>query len=285
MRILLFGATGQVGREVLRRTPQGVKIVPVSRAEADLLNPLEVARAIAERPCDAVINSAAYTAVDRAEENQELALAINGAAPSAMAQAAATKGVPFLHISTDYVFDGGAGAPFKPDDEPRPLNAYGRSKLAGEEAIRSSGGAHVILRTSWVFSAHGQNFLKTMLRIGRERGSIRVVADQRGGPTPATSIADALLALASRISQDHAGETLHLSGAPDTSWANFARAIFATAGVDCQVEDIATREYPTPAKRPLDSRLECSALAAHSLARPDWRKALRDILKDLPTEE
>lgn len=285
MKILLFGATGQVGREVLRRAPQGVQIVPVSRAQADLLDPLEVARAIAERPCGAVINAAAYTAVDKAEENEELALAINGAAPGAMAQAAAAKGVPFLHISTDYVFDGGAGAPFRTGDEPRPLNAYGRSKLAGEEAIRTAGGAYVILRTSWVFSAHGHNFLKTMLRLGRDRASIRVVADQRGGPTPATAIADALLALAGRMHQRRVRETLHLSGEPDTTWAKFARAIFAAAGSDCQVEDISTSEYPTPAIRPLDSRLDCTALAAHGLVRPDWRKALREILKDLPAGE
>lgn len=283
MKILLFGATGQVGREVVRRA-HGVQIMLVPRALADLLDPVAVARAIATSPCDAVINAAAYTAVDQAEQNEELALTINGTAPGAMAQAAVTKGVPFLHISTDYVFDGGADAPFKPDDAPRPLNAYGRSKLAGEEAIRGAGGAHVILRTSWVFSAHNHNFLKTILRIGRERDSIRVVADQRGGPTPATSIADALLTLAVRLRQRQASETLHLSGAPDTSWAEFARAIFAAAAMDCRVDDIATREYPTPARRPLDSRLDCSALAAHDLARPDWRKALPEILADLAPE-
>jgi dTDP-4-dehydrorhamnose reductase len=230
-----------------------------------------------------VINAAAYTAVDRAEEEEALAQVINGAAPGAMAVACAELGIPFVTVSTDYVFDGSGEAPWQPGDAPGPLNAYGRSKLAGEDAVRAAGGVHAILRTSWVVSAHGNNFVKTMLRLGRDRERLTIVADQTGAPTPARAIAAACLEIARQLAQDPAKSgTYHLAGAPQTSWADFAREIFAQAGVDCAVEDIPTTAYPTPAARPLNSRLDCTTLeTVFGLSQPDWRLGLKDILKDL----
>jgi dTDP-4-dehydrorhamnose reductase len=162
------------------------------------------------------------------------------------------------------------------------LGAYGRSKLAGEQGVRAAAGPHLILRTSWVVSAHGANFVKTMLRLGAERESLNVVADQIGGPTPAAAIANALLTAAKAMSQGAQGGTHHFSGSPDTSWADFARAIMATANLPCQIRDIPSSEYPTPAKRPLNSRLDCSALtSAFGIPRPDWREGLKAIVKEL----
>ncbi|MFM7446253.1 MAG: dTDP-4-dehydrorhamnose reductase, partial [Tabrizicola sp.] len=231
---------------------------------------------------DAIINAAAWTAVDKAETEEAAATTVNGDTPTAMARAAATKGVPFLHISTDYVFDGTGDQPFTPDHPTGPLGAYGRSKLKGEEGVRAATGPHLILRTSWVVSAHGANFVKTMLRLGRERESLNVVADQIGGPTPAAAIAQALLTAAKALTEGAQGGTHHFSGAPDTSWAGFARAIMTEAGLSCQIRDIPSSEYPTPAKRPLNSRLDCSALTtAFGIPRPNWRIGLADIVKEL----
>ncbi|MES2549025.1 MAG: sugar nucleotide-binding protein, partial [Pseudomonadota bacterium] len=200
----------------------------------------------------------------------------------AMAKAAAVRGIPFLHISTDYVFDGTGEQPFTPDHPTAPLGAYGRSKLAGELGVKTAGGNPLILRTSWVVSAHGANFVKTMLRLGAERESLRVVADQIGGPTPASAIAKALFAAAQAMVAGAPGGTHHFSGAPDTSWADFARRIMADAGLPCGIEDIPTSDYPTPAKRPLNSRLDCSAFtAAFGIPRPDWREGLKAIVKEL----
>ncbi|MFN6978090.1 MAG: SDR family oxidoreductase, partial [Gemmobacter sp.] len=164
-----------------------------------------------------------------------------------------------------------------------PLGAYGRSKLAGEVGVRAAGGAHVILRTSWVFAASGANFVRTMLRIGRERGAVRVVADQTGGPTPAAAIADAALGLAAALVAGRGpGGTYHFAGAPDVTWADFARAIFAEAGLPVAVTDIATADYPTPARRPANSRLDCTSLARdYGIDRPDWRAALRDVVREI----
>jgi dTDP-4-dehydrorhamnose reductase len=282
MRVLVFGQTGQVARELARRCPAGVTLVQLGRDEADLADPGACAAAVAAAQVDAVINAAAWTAVDKAEAEEAAATVVNGDAPAAMARAAAAKGVPFLHISTDYVFDGSGTAPFAPDHPTGPLGAYGRSKLAGEMGVRAAGGRHLILRTSWVVSAHGANFVKTMLRLGREREVLRVVADQTGGPTPAAAIADALFAAARAMAGGAAGGTHHFSGAPDTTWADFARAIMAGAGLACRIEDITTADYPTPARRPLNSRLDCTAFARDfGIARPDWRAALAEILGEL----
>jgi dTDP-4-dehydrorhamnose reductase len=221
--------------------------------------------------------------VDKAESDEALASVINGAAPGAMAATCADMGIPFVTVSTDYVFEGSGTAPWQPGDATGPLNAYGCSKLAGEEAVRAAGGAYAILRTSWVVSAHGNNFVKTMLRLGRERDRLTIVADQIGAPTPARDIAAACLAMARQLAED-AGKsgTYHLQGAPETSWADVARAVFAEANITCQVEDIPTTAYPTPAARPLNSRLDCASLEqTFGILQPDWRLGLRDILKDL----
>jgi dTDP-4-dehydrorhamnose reductase len=281
--LLVFGRTGQVARELALLAPEATVL---GRDAADLSDPEACAAAIAAHAPDAVINAAAWTAVDRAEEEEALATRINGAAPGAMARACAARGIPFVHISTDYVFDGSGTRPWRPDDPPAPLSAYGRSKLAGEAALRAAGGAHAILRTSWVFSAHGANFVKTMLRLGAERDSLRIVADQVGGPTPAAAIAAACLALAEALAKDpdKAG-TYHFAGAPDVSWAGFACEIFARAGLRVAVEEIATAGYPTPARRPLNSRLDCDETGrVFGIPRPDWRAGLAQVLAQLAAE-
>jgi dTDP-4-dehydrorhamnose reductase len=279
MKLLVFGKTGQVARELARLAPEATFL---GRDDADLANPTACAAAISASDADAIINAAAWTAVDKAETEEAAATVVNGEAPTAMAQAAAARGIPFLHISTDYVFDGAGDQPFDPDHPTAPQNAYGRSKLAGEQGVRAAGGPHLILRTSWVVSAHGANFVKTMLRLGRERETLNVVADQFGGPTPAAAIAQALLTAAEAMADGAKGGTHHFSGAPDTSWADFAREIMRQAGLTCRIEDIPTDAYPTPARRPLNSRLDCSALeAAFGIPRPDWRTGLSDILKEL----
>ncbi|MEY8841449.1 dTDP-4-dehydrorhamnose reductase [Cribrihabitans sp. XS_ASV171] len=282
MKILVFGATGQVARELQRRAGAH-EIEALGRDAADFTDPAACATLVKATDAQAVINAVAYTAVDKAESEEALATTVNGETPGAIARAAAERGLPLVHISTDYVFDGAGETPFDPDHSTGPLGAYGRSKLAGEEAVRAAGGAHAILRTSWVVSAHGGNFVKTMLRLGAERDKLTIVADQVGGPTCAADIADACLAIAAQLVADPGKSgSYHFSGAPDVSWAEFAREIFAQSGTDCAVEDIPTSAYPTPAKRPLNSRMDNSATeATFGIARPDWRKGLTEILSEL----
>ena len=280
MRLVVFGKTGQVATELARRMPVDVQARFLGRGEADLMDPAACAAQI--RDCDAVINAAAWTAVDKAEAEEAAATVVNGDAPGAMARACAAQNIPFLHVSTDYVFDGAGSQPFAPDHPTAPLGAYGRSKLAGEQAVRASGARHLILRTSWVVSAHGANFVKTMRRLGGERDSLTVVADQIGGPTPAAAIADALITATRAMVAGAPGGTHHFAGAPDTSWADFARAIMDRAGLACAITDIPTSAYPTPAQRPANSRLDCTALtAAFGIQRPDWQAGLDDILQEL----
>jgi len=280
MKLLIFGQTGQVARELARTQPNAQFL---SRADADLTDPAACARIIEASDTDAIINAAAYTAVDKAEAEAELAFKINGIAPTQMAKAAAETGIPFIHISTDYVFSGQGTNPWAPDDPLKPLGIYGQSKLAGETGVRAAGGAHVILRTSWVVSAHGGNFVKTMLRLAQSHDALRVVSDQVGGPTPAAAIAEAIVDIATQlVANPDLAETYHFAGAPDVSWADFARAIFAEAGQNMIVEDISTKDYPTPAKRPPNSRLDCASLKrAFGIKRPDWRAGLQQILADL----
>lgn len=279
MTILVFGSTGQVATE-LDALPDTMCL---GRAQADLSDPEACAKAIDAHKPRAVINAAAYTAVDRAETEEDLATIVNGHAPAAMAAACAASGIPMVHISTDYVFNGGGTAPWQPQDATDPLGAYGRSKLVGEDAVRASGATFAIMRTSWVFSAHGANFVKTMLRLGAERDTLSIVADQIGGPTPARGISSACHAMATRliIDPDTSG-TYHYSGAPDCSWADFARAIFETSGINCSVTDIPSSAYPTPAARPANSRMDCTSLEQEfGLKRPDWRAHLRETLQEL----
>ncbi|WP_372610099.1 dTDP-4-dehydrorhamnose reductase [Aquicoccus sp.] len=282
MKVLVFGRSGQVATELQRRAGAH-EVVALGRAEADFENPDACADIVARSDAQAIINAAAYTAVDKAEEDEARARRINGETPGAIARAAAARGLPVVHISTDYVFDGAGVAPFATDHTTAPLGVYGRSKLIGEKAVRGAGGPHAILRTSWVVSAHGGNFVKTMLRLGAEREKLTIVADQVGGPTPAADIADACLIIAAQLLDDRGKSgTYHFSGAPDVSWADFAREIFARTGLACAVEDIATTAYPTPAQRPLNSRLDNAATAAvFGIARPDWRDGLNDILSEL----
>ena len=274
-KVLIFGETGQVARELARNVPAGVKAEFLGRDRADLGDPISCAAEIMARWPEVVINAAAWTGVDAAESSEAEATVVNAAAPGAMARACASRGLPFLHISSDYVFDGVGDQPFGVDHPTAPLGAYGRSKLAGEGQVLAAGG--LVLRTSWVFSAHGANFVKTMLRLGATRESLNVVADQIGGPTPAADIARALYGLA----QTGARGIVHFAGAPDVSWADFARAVMAGAGLPCQINDISSAGYPTPAKRPKNSRLDCSGLERLGLERPDWRAGLAEVLQEL----
>lgn len=276
--ILVFGKTGQVALELQRQR----EVTALGRDQADLSDPQSCAAIIADLKPSVVINAAAYTAVDKAEEEEALAQTINAAAPGAMAGACVHLDIPFLHVSTDYVFDGTGTRAWTESDPVSPQNAYGRTKLAGEQAVRASGARHIILRTAWVFSAHGANFVKTMLRLSETRDALTVVDDQIGGPTPAAEIAATLLTLADHMRNGAEGGTYHYAGAPHTNWADFARAIFAEADRAVTVTGIPSTDYPTPAKRPLNSRLDCAKLASDFGIRPaNWKAGLAAVLKDL----
>ena len=283
MRLLVFGHSGQVATELRALAGPDLEIIALGRAAADLDDPEACAAAVAGTAAEAVINAAAFTAVDRAETEEEAATRINAAAPAAMARAAAAQGTPFLHISTDYVFSGAEGPPWREEDPPGPLSAYGRSKLAGERAVMAANPQAVILRTAWVFSAHGGNFVRTMLRLGAERDHLRVVDDQIGGPTPAAAIAAALVAIArARVAGAGAPGLFHFIGSPAVSWCGFAHEIMARAGLSTPVEAISTAEFPTPARRPANAVLDCSRIAAvYGLAQPDWRDGLDAVLAAL----
>ena len=277
--IFVFGKTGQVATELQRFDD----IVSLGREDANLSDPQICADAIKHYSPNAVINAAAFTAVDMAEDAEDLAQIINGDAPTAMAEACGELGIPLVHISTDYVFGGTGENIWKPDDPTNPQNAYGRSKLTGENGIRKSGAVHGILRTSWVVSAHGTNFVKTMLRLSQKCNELSVVADQIGGPTPARDIAAACLQMTDQlILNPSKSGTYHYSGSPDVSWAAFATEIFAQAGKPMTIIPISTADYPTQAQRPLNSRMDCSLTEqAFGFPRPEWRRGLNTILKDL----
>ena len=277
-RILLFGSSGQVGRE-LRRTlaPLGELLVP-NRESVDLTRAEAMRTAIRQARPDIVVNAAAYTAVDQAETEQDLALMINGKAPGIMAEEAAKIDALLVHYSTDYVFDGSKDSPYDEDDAPNPLSVYGASKLAGELAIRGAGCRHLIFRTSWVYGLHGKNFLRTMQRLGQEREEVKVVDDQIGAPTWSRLIAEAT-ALALRA--EAADGIYHLSCAGSTSWHGFAAAILAAQGWHGRLLPIPSRDYPLPARRPANSRLDNRKLQRLlHLALPDWQAALALCLAD-----
>ena len=277
--ILVFGKTGQISKELQKLDG----VIALGRDQADLSDPRACAESIWAYEPHAVINAAAYTAVDFAESNEGLATEINANGPSAMAQACAEIGIPLIHISTDYVFAGIGMASWSPNDPPAPQNAYGRSKLEGEIGIRASGATHAILRTSWVVSAHGNNFVKTMLRLSKTNESLNIVADQIGGPTPARDIALACMEIVKQLICDATKSgTYHFSGAPNISWADFAREIFVQSRIPVTIIPVTTENYPTPAKRPLNSRLNCTSTQhVFGIRRPDWKVGLHHILKDL----
>ena len=293
MKILLLGATGQVGTECLRSLAPLGELVVASRSGrladgsaseiADFNEPRSLAGLVARMTPDVVVNAAAYTAVDLAETERDLAWRVNAEAPAVLARACAGNGALLVHYSTDYVFDGTATRPYREDDPTSPLGVYGASKLAGEEAIRNSGARHLILRTAWVYATHGKNFLRTMLRLGAECDTLRVVADQVGSPTSAALIADTTARLLA-LETPPAG-VRHLSSAGQTSWHGFAQAIFDLAreyGLLSnipRVDPITTSEYPTPARRPAYSVLDGSRLAVDVGAPPpEWRAELERVL-------
>lgn len=280
MSVLVFGKTGQVARALQEIAPH---VIALDRDAANLEEPESCRDAIERIAPSAVINAAAFTAVDAAEAHEDRATIINGDAPAAMAQACAARDIPFVHLSTDYVFDGSGETPWHPDASPAPINAYGRSKLSGERGTMAAGGRWCVLRTSWVFSAIGSNFVKTMLRLAATRDALSVVDDQIGGPTPAHDIAAACLSIADALRDDAALSGIyHFSGTPDTSWHGFAQAIFAKAGRDVALTPILGSAYPTPAARPMNSRLDCSRTReVFGLARPDWRDGLDKVLHRL----
>jgi len=277
--ILIFGKTGQVARELQRSGD----FLALSRDLTDLSNPLSCYDVIKIHEPEAVINAAAYTDVDKAETEEELATIINAYSPKAMAQACATLNIPLVHLSTDYVFDGTGNEPWQPKDATKPQNAYGRSKKIGEDGIRSVDSTYCILRTSWVVSSHGTNFVKTMLNLSEDRATLSLVSDQIGGPTPAEDIAKACLQIVQQLKQDPSKSgTYHFSGTEDVSWAEFAIEIFKQTGRSVNVLPIPTCDYPTPAVRPLNSRLNCNKTEeVFSIHRPDWRIGLNDILNEL----
>lgn len=292
VRILQYGTTGQVAREVLRQAPaHPVQLKALSRAEADLSDPEAAARHVrAERPA-LVILAAAYTAVDQAESEPGLAHEINGEAPAAIARACAEVGAALVHFSTDYVFDGRKGAPYSEEDAAGPLSVYGASKLSGERMALAACPRTTILRTSWVVSAHGKNFVKTMLRLAREGQPLRVVDDQFGRPTAAADLAGFVLAQAPRLAAAKAGEPVfgvfHFANAGETTWRGFAQGAFdvALGAAAPQVAPIATADRPSPAQRPLRGTLDTRKLEAVFGVRPrPWREPLAEIVAELANE-
>ena len=277
--ILVFGKTGQVATELQFHKD----VIAIGRDQADLAIPTACSEAIRRYQPRAVINAAAYTAVDKAESEESLANTINGDAPGAMASTCAEFDIPLVHISTDYIFDGTGIKPWSVTDAPNPKNVYGRSKLKGEQAIGASGCVHAILRTSWVVSAHGSNFVKTMRRLSETKDHIAVVDDQIGGPSCARDIAKTCLSIAEQLIQDQSKSGIyHYSGQPNVSWCQFANAIFEQMDCKTIASPIPTTEYPTTALRPLNSRLNCEATQdTFGIARPFWRDGLAEILRDL----
>ena len=279
MKILLFGKTGQVAKELCNRP----NVTAIGRDKADFTEPQKIIEIVKSTDADIIINAVAYTSVDLAEEEFELANIINGTTVKELAKVSASRNIPFLHISTDYVFKGDGNLNWKTSDQTNPQNSYGKSKLIGETGILEAGGPHVILRTSWVFSSHGNNFVKTMLRLASNNNELSIVKDQIGGPTCAKDIANALWKIASDF---YAGNGItgiyHFSGKPNSSWANFASEIFSQSQQDIKIKQILTKDFLTKAKRPLNSRLDCSSLRIdYGIKQPEWKKSLTNVLANL----
>lgn len=288
-RLLVTGGNGQLGTELKRQPlPSGWEMIAIDVDELNLRNPQAITDFIAADDWHAVINGAAYTAVDKAERDGVCAWEVNALAPAAIADACAARDIPIVQISTDYVFSGDKDGPWAPGDPVAPVNIYGASKLGGELAVRTAARRHAIIRTAWVVSAHGSNFVKTMLRAGAERDSLRVVDDQHGSPTSAADLAGAALTIALRLAEDDSAPsgTWHFSNAGATTWARFAEAIFAASalrgGPSARVEPITTADYPTPARRPANSLLSHDAIgASFGIVPRRWTAALDDILDEL----
>ncbi len=292
MNLLIIGQHGQVARELAAVAwPESIRVTQLGRATFDLARPAQFRTILEGGPWDLIVNAGAYTAVDRAESEPGEAFAINRDGPAALAGWCSENRVPLIHLSTDYVFDGTNHRPYVESDPVRPINVYGQSKAEGESAVRAALVTHVILRTSWVYSAHGRNFVKSMLRLAAERDELRIVRDQTGLPTAAPEIARAIAAMVRRIA---AGEpidwgTYHFTGAGETTWYGFASYLLETSkafGGRCpRITPISTREFPTPAARPLNSRLECSKwrYSFDQELRP-WRESCREIVRTLMHE-
>ena len=291
--VVVFGANGQVGWELARRTgTRGWRTVALTREDADITNRAEIDAALAHYRPSLIANAAAYTAVDKAESEPEVAFLVNRDGAANVAAAAASVGAPVIHLSTDYVFDGNKDGAWTEDDPIAPLSVYGASKAAGEAAVRDSCPRHIILRTAWIYGAHGHNFVKTMLRLAGERDELRVVADQLGCPTAAGDIADAILAVGDAVVHDGGQApwgTYHFCGSGRTTWFGLAEAIVDARANEIgrrpAVHPITTADYPLPAHRPANSVLDCTRLSARfGITAPDWRTSLASVLNELTTE-
>jgi dTDP-4-dehydrorhamnose reductase len=297
MKLIVTGANGQVGHELVRRAEaDGHDVIALNRSALDIRDPQAVERALSVEDLGVVINAAAYTAVDKAEDEPEAAFATNRDGAANLAMGCAHRGLPLLHISTDYVFDGSQLSAYKEDDLAAPISVYGQSKWQGEEAVRRFSNEHIILRVSWIFGAHGQNFVKTMLRLAREREVLRVVSDQRGCPTYAGDIAAVLLELSARVAHrrirgaetgDSQWGTYHYGGTPQTTWYEFARTIVDIARdlgplTVREVVPIATLDFPTAARRPANTVLDCVRIEERLGIHPrPWRDGLQSVLEEL----
>jgi len=279
VKILLTGRNGQVGWELSRLLAPLGEVVALDRAALDLADPAAIRRTVRELRPEVIVNAAAYTAVDRAESEPEIARRINGVAPGVFAEEARSLGALLVHYSSDYVFDGEKSAPYREDDPPNPGNAYGRSKLEGEITIQAAGGRYLILRTSWVYSHRGHNFLRTILGLARERSELRVVDDQVGAPTAAAAIARATVAL---LRRSGAEGLLHMSAGGSTSWHGFAAAILAHERLETRLVAIRSDDYPSAARRPRNSLLDNSRLRDRfGIGLDDWREQLREVMTQL----
>lgn len=290
-RILLTGKTGQVGYE-LERSLQGLgEIIALDRSQMDLANLDQVRDVIRSIKPNLIINPAAYTAVDKAESEPELAMRINGEAPGVMAEEAKKLGAAMIHYSTDYVFDGSKSSPYIETDPTCPINVYGATKLAGEQAIQAAGIPHLILRTSWVYGMSGNNFLRTILRLAKERDELRIVADQYGAPTWCRTIADTTAHIVAQVKDAQHGQEwwqertgiYHLTAQGQTTWYGFTQAILENAAISRKpvLTPIATQDYPLPAKRPTHSAMSCEKLINAFCQLPDWENALASCLQEI----
>jgi len=283
MQVLVIGRTGQLATSLLSaEKPPGMQLVACSRPQLDITSRMSVRNTLEGVRPDLVINTAAYTAVDKAEEEKKIAFAVNAEGAAHLARECQRLDIPLIHVSTDYVFDGRKKTPYTEDDVPAPLNVYGQSKLAGEEAVQQTWAKHVILRTSWIFSPFGHNFAKTMLRLVQTHDTLNIVADQHGSPTYAPHLADAILRLVNRLQLGQEGfpwGVYHLCGSGEATWHGFAREIFSCSarlgGPVAKVHAISTAEYPTPARRPANSRLSCAKMEQNfGIHLPHWQEGV-----------